>query len=162
MPAEPMSPQSIRFNLNLVVAEAKRWPWATAIVLAIIAALTIAQLSQDPRYHTFDIVIGVAGYLVGMVGLKTLWLLMAYPVVNRSRFPGSYLVATYIAMIPVFTFYAIGVHILAIETGETPPLLVMIPFGFFAYMLFTIFWSAFARAMEWMHRDKFNAPRDKE
>lgn len=150
---KPRSRFGLRFNFDLVIAEIERWPVATFLVATAAAAATsIAAI--EFRYSTFDFAAVFVGYFIGTLGGKAVWLLIFYPLVYRARFQGSSLVAMFIAMIPVFAFYAAALYSIAIETGETPPIEVVTLFMPFSYVLFSLFFGGFASLLNWMHRPR--------
>ena len=154
MPTESKSRRDLWFNLDLVLKEAQRWPVATTIVAVMICALVVVHAINEPRADSIYLVVGVIGYLSGILGMKAGFHLMAYAMINKAPFPGSYLVATALAMIPIFVFYSCGFYILGVQRNEFPPLAaILILFGV-GYPLCTIFFAGFFRAQEWIQLNR--------
>ena len=150
MTPERTTRRNFWFNLDLVLKETKRWPVATTIVAAIICALVAVQAINEPRADATYFVVGVVGYLSGALGMKALLHLMAYTIRHKTSFPGSYLVACAIAMMPIFVFYACAFYILSVQQNEFPPPIQILLFLAFAYPLITAFFTGALHVQEWM------------
>jgi hypothetical protein len=139
---------SFRLNFDLVMAEIARWPIATTIVLTIIAAGFVLQPEALSELTPINRAIGVAGYLTGVLGLKGLWLLMAYPLMHKAHFPGSRLIASFMVFVPIMAFYATGLLVIVKQAGLAPmPATTAIPLLLFSYVLFSLFFAAAAAVM---------------
>jgi hypothetical protein len=147
----PNGPRSFWFNLNLVLMEIGRWPIATTIVLTM---LTVGMVLQPPdpqlQFSPIENTLMLAGSLVGILGMKGWWLLLAHPKLRKAPFPGSPLRATAIAFVPIFTFFATFLYIVPAKVGDDFPLLGRISFLLFAYLLFVTFCTGFMHALHAM------------
>jgi hypothetical protein len=161
MPDEPNDPKDLRFNFSLVLKETRRWPFATAICLTILGALIAVNAISERPQDAIYVLINVVGFLSGAFGLKALGHLMTYAMSYKKPFPGSFLVATGIAMIPVFAFYACGFFTLAIqnklgvqEGDKFSPLVGFLILFAIGYPLFTVFFAGFFRAQQWIQLNR--------
>lgn len=169
MPGEPTDPKNFRFNLHLVVEETRRWPVVTTICLTVLSALIAVNAINERPQDALYVLVNVIGFLSGALGLKALGHLMTYAMSHKKPFPGSFLVATGIAMIPIFAFYACGFYTLAIqnklgvqESDKFSPLVgFLILFGI-GYPLFTVFAAGFFRAQQWIQLNQSKLWRRKE
>jgi hypothetical protein len=150
MSAEPNTRWSLRHNLRLVLIEIARWPLITAIVLILHIAAAGAGYVWEYEFEPAVLVIVSIGTAAAVVGLKALLMLMIYPRRTKSRFPGSYLLATGIAMIPLFVFYACGFYVMGVELNDFPPITAILILFAFGYPLFTLFFAGFFRVQEWV------------
>lgn len=139
--------RDFRFNLDLVMTEIARWPVVTLVIMTIFAIAIVLQPPDGLNVDALTIAVAIAGYLFGLLGMKAMFLVMVYPRLQGKPFPGSLLVANYFILIPIFVFYAAGFYVLTKDIDEEAPLLVLIPFMLFSYMLFVIFLTGFMRAL---------------
>ncbi len=150
---EPNISRSFRFNLDLVLAEMWRWPRATAIGVIIVAGgSTAGHYFVDNLDATTTAICAVA-YAAGALGLKTVFMLMINPVRRRAPFQGSYLVASFITMVPIFVFYSLGFRVLAAmpanrEMMSNVPTLGILAFLALAYPVFSMFCAGFLHFSE--------------
>jgi len=151
---EPKSRFDIRFNLDLVIAELMRWPVATLLLTAFLFLLNLFGPSDEPRMSEVDVAIAAVGMVFGVLGLKTIWLLCAYPWVHRQRFPGSLRVAMYLAFLPVMVFYGVGLHVLSAQASEPITISESALLLLLAYALFPPFFAIGGRLFEATQRDK--------
>jgi hypothetical protein len=133
-----------------------RWPRTTAVILAILTAMSAAQLHVDEGLTPFATAIGVVGQLAAALALKTMLLMMINPTLRRKPFEGSYLVASFLVMIPVFVFYASASYTLPLGRstsaifGEPTPVQNLV-LGFpIAYVIFSACLGAFLHIAEAM------------
>lgn len=140
-PEEQRSRWSIRFNFDLVLAEVGRWPWVTTAVISLAAAMVVITAINEGRAEPSYLVINAIMVAASLVGMKANMHLMAYAILYRSPFPGSYLVATAIAMIPVFVFFACGFYVFGVEQGEFIPVYARFVLIGVGYPLFTLFFA---------------------
>lgn len=129
---------NIRHNFDLVLAEVARWPFLTALVVVFYAAAAAVGYAQEYDLSAIEMTLALTGIVAGVIGLKILLMLMLYPLTQKSRFPGSYVVACFIAFVPIFVFYASTMVLLVRDKHESPPSLLLVPFGLFAYVLFSL------------------------
>jgi hypothetical protein len=129
--------------------EIARWPLATLVVLTLFTVAFVIQLEREFQLKPMEVAFIIAGQLCGLLGFKAVWLLFAYSR-WKGRFPGSYLVATFIAFIPTFGFYSSGLYLLSREAAKPLSLAEMIAFLMFSYVLFSLFFGACFRFFEWM------------
>lgn len=168
MNATPAS-RDQRHNVRLALTEMWRWPKTTAIGLVVLAAMTVTQLLFVESLDPISVTIGVVGYVAAALGLKTLMLLMFNPVRRKEPFQGSYLVTSFITMVPIFVFYALGFYLMSVMPStramieESPPMLALAASFAFAYVLFSIFFAGFLRALHTilMHNGKISELTDK-
>jgi hypothetical protein len=146
MTAGPGS-RNLRHNLRLVLAEMWRWPRATASGVFILAVATAAQFHFVEHLKPTTVAVGVIGYAAAGLGAKTMLLLMFGPIIRRAPFEGSYLVATFITMVPIFIFYASALHILTAHDDNVPPL-GAVALLLIAYPLFSLFFAGFLHLSE--------------
>lgn len=159
MAAVPDLSRSFRFNLDLVMNEIARWPAVTLAVLAALAAMTVFIPSNTSgKLDPTENAILLAGYLIGALGMKALWLLVTYPRLRKSAFPGSRIMASFIVFVPIFVFYAVGLYAAVKQTGDKPPLAGMVLFLLFSYLLFSVIFAGFMRAAHtiFMHKGKLS------
>lgn len=144
MASEPRRSNNFRFNFDLVMVEVARWPVATLIVIVLVNLMV--GLIDDPRLHLTPTLgaMMAAGYSCAILGGKVLLLLMAYPRIHKARFPGSYLITSFLGMIPIFAFYALVFPaVLSSIPDERPPIGVLIVFWLFGYVLFSVLFAGF-------------------
>lgn len=157
MAEKPDNRFSLRLNAALVLTEMGRWPVATLALLVLIAGLLLMQFEREYRLQPIETALVLAGQLTGVLGGKTVWLLLGYPRLI-GRFPGSYLVATFMAFIPTMAFYASALYLLNINAEKPLPLYQAIIFLLFAYVTFSLLCAAFFRAHEWMFQGWHREP----
>jgi hypothetical protein len=145
MSAAPPS-RDLRFNFDLVMAEITRWPFITIAILAAVAVAAILQ--PDQKLPPIEAAIALGGSLVGVLGLKGLFLLAIYPRLRKQAFPGSYLATSFIVFVPIFVFYATALLLVVPRYGDEVPLMEVTLFMIFAYLFFGIF---FAGALRLFH-----------
>jgi hypothetical protein len=150
MASDPKRSNNFCFNFDLVMGEIARWPVATLIVMALVSSMVV--LIDDPRLHLTPALAAlmVAGYSCAILGLKACLLLMAYPRIHKVPFPGSYLISSFLALIPIFAFYgsAFPALMASIPDEEPPPVGALILLLSFGYVLFSLF---FAFALRFQH-----------
>ena len=148
------------FNLDIVLTEIGRWPIATVLALTLLTAL-IVFLPQETSlaFGPFGNALMVAGYQLALLGGKGMLLLLAYPRLHKTSFPGSYLVSTALVLVPNFVFFAIGLPLLARESGDEMSIPVLLTFLVVAYPIFVVFFAAAMRAQHAMSplQDKMSA-----
>jgi len=135
-----------------VLTEIGRWPIATTIVLTMLAVGMVLQpLNPQLQFSPAENTLLLAASLVGVLGMKGWWLLMAYPKLRKSPFPGSPLRATAIAFVPFFVCFATFLYIVPAKIGDNNfPLLGRISFLLFAYLLFVTFFTGSMHALHTM------------
>ena len=147
MDEQPKRSNKLRFNFDLVLAEITRWPIVTVAVLAIMSAEFVL-LPQPPELRELlsstgaaEKALFLAGTLVAMLGIKAILLLSFYPLFRNRPYPGSYLVTSFIACVPLMAFFAAG----AMLSKEGPvPAYVMLAT---AYVICSPFIAIFIRLM---------------
>ena len=138
---EPKTHRGLWYQLKLVVSETMRWPVATIVVITLvtggIVALSINQGQFDPAY-LFAIALSQTAFLVWG---KSMMHLGFYAAWHKSPYPGSFLVATAIAMIPLFVFFASGFYLPEVQEHKfMPPMAIFVLFGL-GYPFSTVFFA---------------------
>jgi uncharacterized membrane protein len=87
---------------------------------------------------------------LAMLGGKGMLLLWAYPHLHKKRFPGSYLVSTALVFVPIFMFFAIGLPLVARESGEEVTISMVLIFVLVSYPIFVVFFATAMRAQHAM------------
>jgi hypothetical protein len=151
---EPKSRFDLRTNFDLVIAEYARWPIATLVLTGCLFLLSLFGPSDGPRMSQVDLAVNAVGMVFGLLGLKTVWLLCAYPLVHRQRFPGSLRVAMYVAFAPIMVFYATGLHVLSLQGSEPVSLTAAVLLLLLVYALFPPFFAVGGRMFEATQRHK--------
>lgn len=146
--------KSFRFNLKLVLAGLRQWPIATTIVATILATLVVGQLVYEKRSDPTYIFVNLLSIASAIAGMKIIVYLMAHPFLKKSPFPGSYLVAVAIAMVPIFVFYGCGFYLLGVQGGKFSPVVAMLVLFVIGYPLFTVFVAGFLRANEFVQLNR--------
>ncbi len=139
------------FNLDIVLTEIGRWPIATVLALMLLTA-QIVFLPQETSltFGPFGNALMVAGYQLALLGAKGMLLLLAYPRLHKTNFPGSYLVSTALVFVPIFLFFAIGLPLLARQNGDEMSIPILLTFLLVAYPMFVVFFAAAMRAQHAM------------
>jgi hypothetical protein len=149
-PEEQRSRWSAGFNFDLVLTEVGRWPWATTAVISLAAAMVVIAAINEGRAEPLYLVINAIMVSVCLIGLKALMHLMAYATLYKRPFPGSFLIATAIAMIPLHVFFACGFYVLGVEQGELFPVFALLVLVGVGYPLFTLFFAGAFRVNQEM------------
>lgn len=114
------------------------------------------QLRSDFNLTPEETAICLAGYLIGLLGLKAQSLLMFYPIWHRTRYPGSHLVSSFIALVPTFGFYSSAMYALTAQLAEAK-WYILVPFLIFSYVLFSLLFGGFLYVSEKMQSHRFKS-----
>jgi multidrug transporter EmrE-like cation transporter len=147
---EPKTHRGLLYHLELVVAETMRWPVATIVVITLVTGGGVALYINQGQFDSTFLLVSALNNVCGLLGLKSLMHLMTYARWHKKPFPGSFLVATAIAMIPIFAFYGTGFYLLAVQDRKLPPAMAFLVLFGLGYPLFTVFVAGFFRLQQAM------------
>lgn len=157
--AAPKRSSNFWFNLDLVLTEIGRWPIATLSAQTLLTALIVFLPESGFKFGPFGNALMIAGYQLALLGGKGMLLLVAYRRLHKAEFPGSYLMSTGMVFVPIFTFFAISLPLLAKERGEEVSVAMVLAFVLLAYPIFVLFFAGTMRAQHAMQplQDKLSS-----